>query len=361
MNNVFSKIKLSLREFKIYQNAYYWLILPLVIVFIALVCGTVYSTEGNKYDGFANIGVDFKGGTVMTVEMIGADLIGNNYNVNESLIRDIIEDNGASIGTVQTSGSNAIVFRYPNSINGQNYNATSKTGEMIEINNKISTEIQRALVAKYGSAITVSADAEIISATASSELIQKAFLSVGIALLLILLYIIVRFDLFSGIAAILGLAHDVIIMFACVIIFNIQINSSLIACAITIVSYSINNTIIIFDRVRENIAPYKNKKQKIDIRWAVNESVKQTFTRSCFTTLTTLFTVGVLACVGVPALTEFALPIIFGLIAGLYSSVFISPSIWGLMMRRKLDGGKGKKPNNQSNVVPSKKMKPKKV
>ncbi|MDR0696364.1 MAG: protein translocase subunit SecF [Christensenellaceae bacterium] len=328
------KSKLNLKEFKVFQNAYYWFIAPLVVVLIGLICGTIYSTSGNKYDGFANVGVDFKGGTVLTVEVeSGFEMLGTNYDANEELIRETVSKLGASPTQGQTQGTNAINVRYPNSINGENYNTDEKSAEMISINNEIEKAIKLAFTEKYGEDAVVVASTELINATASASLITKAILSVLLAILAILIYIIIRFDLFSGIAAILALIHDVLIVFAGVIIFRISINSSFIAAIITVVAYSINNTIIIFDRVRDFTKPYKNKKFKIDVTSAVNNSVKDTLTRSVLTTITTLITITALASVGIQALSEFALPIIFGLIAGAYSSVLIAPSIWGLMMK----------------------------
>ncbi|MDR0751767.1 MAG: protein translocase subunit SecF [Christensenellaceae bacterium] len=329
-----SKIKLSVKEFRIFQNAFYWFLAPLIVIFIGLICGTVYASSGNEYDGFANVGVDFKGGTVLTVEVnSGFDMIGDNYSTNEDIIRDVVMANGASPTQGQTRGTNAIIIRYPNSIDGVSYNAKDKTREMISINETIKNEVRSAFITKYGDSADVSVSAELINATASQDLINKAILSVVLALLVILIYIVVRFDLFSGIAAIAALLHDVLIVFAGVIIFRIPINSSFIAAIITVVAYSINNTIIVFDRVRDFTKPYKNKKYKIDINTAVNSSVKETLNRSIFTTITTLITITALASVGIQALSEFALPIIFGLLAGAYSSILIAPSIWGYMMK----------------------------
>ncbi|MDR2267260.1 MAG: protein translocase subunit SecF [Christensenellaceae bacterium] len=328
------KFKLNLKEIKIFQNAFIWFIAPLTIVLIGLICGTVYSTAGNNYDGFANIGVDFRGGTLLTVEATsGFELLGNNYTSNEEIIRNIIIESGGTPTQGQTRGTNAIIVRYPNSINGVDYNTDEKTMEMVTINEQIKVKIEQGLKTVYGNDIQVIVSAESINATASSELLDKAFLSVGLALLLILIYIIIRFDLFSGIAAILALVHDILIVFAGVIIFRISINSSFIAAIITVVAYSINNTIIIFDRVREYVKPNKNKKFRIDVRGVVNDSVKDTFKRSILTTVTTLITISALAAVGIQSLIEFALPIIFGLIAGAYSSICIAPTIWGLMMK----------------------------
>ena len=340
-----TNIKLpKLTNIKIFRNAYYWFILPIAIIFIALVCGTVYSTEGNKYDGFANIGIDFKGGTVLTVQMDGADVQGANRNDVYNTIKEVVEKNGAVISTDQNSGDNAIVVRYPNSINGVDYNQSSKTEEMIGINNTIIDEVETALKAKYPNATSVIANDEMINATASDQLINKALLSVGIAMVLMLIYIAIRFDFFSGIAALCASFTDIIVMLALVIIFRIQINSSLIAGLITVVAYSINNTIVVFDRVREHKKEVKDGRYHIDL--LVDQSVTECFVRTFLSSFTTLITITILACWGIKSLTDFALPIIFGIMSGLYSSLFLAPSIWGLLMNVKL--GKNKKARKQA-------------
>ncbi len=334
----------KLSNIKIFRNAYYWFILPIAIIFIALVCGTVYSTEGNQYDGFANIGIDFKGGTVLTVQMDGADIQGANRNNVYNIIKGVVEEKGAVISTDQNSGDNAIVVRYPNSINGIDYNESSKTEEMIAINNSIIDGVEDALKSAYPSASGIIANAEMINATASDQLINKALLSVGIAMVLMLIYIAIRFDLFSGIAALCASFTDIIVMLALVIIFRIQINSSLIAGLITVVAYSINNTIVIFDRVREHKKEVKDGRFNVDV--LVDQSVTECFVRTFLSSFTTLITITILACWGVKSLTDFALPIIFGILSGLYSSLFLAPSIWGLLMNVKL--GKNKKARKQA-------------
>lgn len=332
-----------LENIKIFRNKLYWFILPITIIFIALVCGTVYSTEGNQYDGFANIGIDFKGGTVLTVQVDGIDVQGANRADTLEIIKNVIKDNGATVSTDQNSGANAIVVRYPNSINGQDYNQADKTEEMIGINNRIIAQVEDAIEAKYSNA-KVLASAEMINATASDNLIDKALLSVGIAMLVMLIYIAIRFDFFSGIAALCASLIDIIVMLSLVIIFRIQINSSLIAGLITVVAYSINNTIVVFDRVREHKKEAKDG--RINVGNMVDQSVTECFVRTFLSSFTTLITITILACWGIKSLTDFALPIIFGILSGLYSSLFLAPSIWGMLMEAKL--GKSKKARKQA-------------
>lgn len=331
------------KEFKIFQNAQYWFLVPLIIILISFIAGIIYHVDKRFY-GFIDIGIDFRGGTVLTIEMTGADILGENREKNLKIISEIVSENGADVVSDQNSGSNALVVRYPNTIRvdgvQEDYNKPEKTETMIEINTNISNQVERKFKETYGEDITITATAEMINATASSDLIKKAALSVGIAMLLMLIYMAFRFDLFSGVAALTTQFIDIIVMLSCVVLFRIQINSTFIAALITIVSYSINNTIVIFDRIRDNVKLSKSTTGKMDVQEIVNVSVKQSFRRSVFTSFTTLITISILAMVGIRSLTEFALPIIFGILSGLYSSLFLSPSLWGLMMQAKLKGNK---------------------
>ena len=174
------------------------------------------------------------------------------------------------------------------------------------------------------------------SSTVSSEILKSALLAVSVALLLMLVYIIIRFELLSGIAAVLALLHDIIMMVCFMAIFHIEINSTFIAALITILGYSINNTIIIFDRARENIKFYANKRingKLVKPAYIANKSVQETIWRSINTTLTTLIMIAMVAIIGVTDIRIFALPIIFGLLAGTYSSVFLAPTIWALLAK----------------------------
>lgn len=338
-NNLFTHTG-SIATLKVFKNSGYWFILPLAIIFIALVCGTVYSQIGNKYDGFANVGIDFKGGSVLTVEMNGAEMLGDKRETNLNYISDIVSNNGLLVASDQNSGTNAIVVRYQNSVLGADlikvdYNTPEMAEKMIAINNKIELEVQAKLISIYGNSIIVKANAEMINATASSDLLKKAALSVGIAMLLMLIYTAIRFDFFSGIAALSMQLNDIIIMLSFVVIFRIQINSSLIAGLITIVAYSINNTLLIFDRVRDNLKIIRTQNLKLIPGEIIDTSVNQSLTRALFTSFTTLLTITILASMGIKALSDFALPIIFGILSGLYSSLFLAPSIWGLLMQAK--------------------------
>ncbi len=172
-----------------------------------------------------------------------------------------------------------------------------------------------------------------VSATVSGELLTDALLAISLAIVLMLVYIAFRFEVSSGLSAIVALLHDIIIMFSFMAIFHIEISSTFIAALITILGYSINNTIIVFDRIRENSKSlyYKNS----TATFIANQSIRETLMRSINTSITTLITIAMVAIIGVPSIRVFALPIIAGLLAGTFSSIFISPSIWAMWKDRK--------------------------
>lgn len=172
-----------------------------------------------------------------------------------------------------------------------------------------------------------------IGATVSLDLLYNAISAILIALVLMLIYIAIRFEFKSGIAAIVALIHDIAVMFMFMVIFHVEFNSTFIAALITILGYSINSTIILFDRVRSNQKMFKN----MDKVTLANKSITQSFVRNLNTTITTLIMIGSVAVVCAIAsifnpdlmqMVVFALPIIVGLLAGFYSSMFIAPSVW---------------------------------
>ncbi|HKL93750.1 MAG TPA: hypothetical protein VJZ69_00515, partial [Clostridia bacterium] len=251
-NNFLGSISGKFANFKICDRVKLWLIAPLAILIAAIiVIAVIGGTTGSITEGF-NIGIDFEGGTIVSVRFGEEAYTSNeNYSKNVDDVTKTIESCGTKVTYVQSSTSgvtenSAITFRYKN-ISGDD-------GEIAQLND----QILDAIKAQYPNRAT---DADFISAesigkTASKDLINKAVAALGISTLLILIYIIFRFEVVSGIVAVISMLHDVIIMFALTIIFRVQINSSYIAAAITIISYAINNTIIVFDRCREIIKPY---------------------------------------------------------------------------------------------------------
>ena len=189
-------------------------------------------------------------------------------------------------------------------------------------------ELNQKLVDTFGvDESTISA--ESISSTVSSEMRRDAAIAVIVATLCMLLYIWFRFkDVRFASSAVLALVHDVLVVLAFYALARVSVGNTFIACMLTIVGYSINATIVIFDRIRENL---KLTGKKPDLAEVVNLSITQTLTRSIYTSFTTFVMVFVLFILGVASIREFALPIMVGIICGAYSSVCITGSLWYVM------------------------------
>ena len=167
---------------------------------------------------------------------------------------------------------------------------------------------------------------ETISSTISSEMKSSAIVAIVVAAICMLVYIWIRFkDLRFGTSAVLALLHDVLVVLAFYAVAKVSVGNTFIACMLTIVGYSINATIVIFDRIRENLSEMKKKDAMEDI---VNKSITQTLSRSIFTSLTTFVMVAALYAFGVTSVREFALPLMVGILCGTYSSVCITGSLW---------------------------------
>lgn len=322
------------KEFTVVQHKKKYFTVSLSVIFIGLLMMAIFGL---------NLGIDFTGGNIISVQ-IGTDLNeasaeNSNYhifvdNINQS-IDSFATEKGLTIdkSTPQMVGSSSdkgITLRYniKNSLPEQELSDRND-----ELNKLISDNIE-AKMAEIGILDTnnYKYDTTTVGGTVSNELVSSAFWSVAVAAVLILIYLAFRFHFLMGAAAVIALIHDVLIMVAFVSIFRYQINSSFIAAMITIIGYSINATIVIFDRVRENL-------KRLSLRDASleeigNKSIKETIMRSINTTITTLTTILVLFVVGVPAVKEFAFPIIVGLLAGTYSSVFLSVPIWVMIKNR---------------------------
>ena len=168
--------------------------------------------------------------------------------------------------------------------------------------------------------------AETISATISSEMQSGAIKAILVSTVLMLLYIWFRFkDIRFGASSVIALLHDVLVVLAFYAIVRVSVGNTFIACMLTIVGYSINATIVIFDRVRENLREMRSKE---GLEEMVNRSITQTLTRSIFTSLTTFFMVAALEVFGVSSIREFALPLMAGIICGTYSSICLTGALW---------------------------------
>lgn len=265
-----------------------------------------------------NYSLEFKGGTSTTVafneEMSLEDIEANVVPIFEGVV-------GGSVQTQKVAGSNEVIFK------------TST----LDLDQR--TEISDALVEKFGieeSAIT----AESISSTISSEVRRDAVVAVVIATICMLIYIWLRFkDIRFGASSVIALLHDVLVVLAVYAVLKVPVGSTFIACMLTIVGYSINATIVIFDRIRENKAQMRRGESLEEM---VNASISQTLSRSIFTSLTTFIMVACLYVFGVSSIKEFALPLMAGIVSGTYSSVCLTGAMW-YVFRTKLGEKKDKK------------------
>ena len=210
--------------------------------------------------------------------------------------------------------------------------------------------LNKALVDKFGVDESL-IQAESISSTVSNEMRRDAVVAVFVATIFMLLYIWFRFkDIrFAG-SAVLALLHDVLVVLTFYAISRISVGNTFIACMLTIVGYSINATIVIFDRIRENL---HGSKRVDELEEVVNKSITQTLTRSIYTSLTTFIMVAVLYIMGVSSIREFAAPLMVGIICGAYSSVCITGALW-LVMKKKIGGGQAQTVKATAGTAPVK-------
>lgn len=260
-----------------------------------------------------NVGIDFAGGMSMQ------------YTMGETVVQTDVESILNGIG----------VKDYAISVQGTNKDSINIRIKAIDEDGVqgIQASITEALQEKYPAA-AINGDVNYVGPVAGATLLRNAFLSVLLASLCMLIYIALRFDFNSGAAAVLGLLHDVLMMLSFMVILRsfVQMNSSFIAAMLTIVGYSINNTIIIFDRIRENARRAPSSMPRVEI---VNRSVQESLGRTINTTLTTLVTIVSLYIFGVSSIREFALPIIVGILSGVYSANMINGYIWAFLEEKK--------------------------
>ena len=265
-----------------------------------------------------NYSLEFAGGTSISVDF------GKDYTVDEveaqivPEIAAVIGDNAIQASTV--SGSTTVAFK-------------TRT-----LNLEEREAVNTMLVDKFD-VDESTIESQSIGSTISGEMRKDAFIAVIVACICMLLYIWFRFkDIrFAG-SAILALVHDVLVVLAAYAMIRISVGGTFIACMLTILGYSVNDTIVVFDRVRENLHGVK-KISKESLAEVANKSLTQTLSRSINTSITTFVMVLLLYILGVASIREFALPLMVGLISGTYSSIFIATSLWYEM---KLHLGKGR-------------------
>ena len=265
-----------------------------------IVMGVNKATMGDML----NFSLEFKGGTAITVNFNDHKTL---EQVNSEIV-PLVEDITGSAVQIQTvQDSNEVIFK----TSTLNIEQREALDEMFAENFNV-----------YGDRIT----SETISSTISDEMTRDTIIAVVVAIIFMLIYIRIRFsDIRFGVSSVAALLHDVLVVLAFYAVARVSVGNTFIACMLTIVGYSINATIVIFDRVRENMHVMTKKD---DLKDVVNKSITQTLSRSIFTSLTTFIMVAALYVLGVTSIRDFALPLMVGIVAGAYSSVCITGGLW---------------------------------
>ena len=325
-----------------------------ILSLILILCGPAFMLFHSQSEGKAlNYSLEFSGGTATNVTF------NEDMDIKEidSKVTPLVEKvtGDKNVQPTKVVGTNQVIIK----------TRTLSLDEREKLNKALVKEfdVDEKLI-----------QAENISATVSKEMRQDAIVAVLVATVCMLLYIWLRFkDIRFASSAVLALLHDVLVVLTFYAIARVSVGNTFIACMLTIVGYSINATIVIFDRIRENL---HGSKRTENLEEVVNASITQTLTRSIYTSFTTFVMVAVLYIMGVSSIREFAAPLMVGIICGAYSSVCITGALW-LVMKKRLSGGakpvkaisannqtekkvNAQKPSVQSQSVSSKEKQPKK-
>ena len=282
-----------MNNFKYTENRIKFLLLPVIIIVVGLI---MYFVRGFNFD------TEFIGGIRMQVN-VGAEF--DNKEIAD-LVTEIAGDIAAPV--VQKIG-----------------NGTQATIKMSELDDETKSNLIAALTEKYGENAVMSVNSA--SASFGTQVQRKALIFTLIAILCILAYIAIRFEVKSAVMAVIALAINVIVMIAVYLITYTPLNTTFIAAMLTVVGYSINNTIVVFDRIRENMRGFNAKKGQL-VSEVVNRSISESMGRTLNSTITTLITILLLYIFGVNSIKEFAFPLIIGVIIGAYTSIFIASPFW---------------------------------
>lgn len=291
-----------MNKFSYTKNKSKFFLFSAICVILGILCIVV---RGVNWD------VDFAGGTEMNIRIKTDDK--NVAKEVENITKKIVGGDFSSVTSVSDTTGDSLLIK-TNEISSEKRDLVMKTIEE-----------------KYGKDNVVLLSSNSVSGAISSSLKKSAVLAITIAVLLMLAYIAIRFRPLSALAAIVCLLHDIFFVFVAYSLLQIPVNSNIIAVALTILGYSINATIVIFDRIRENnkiMGSARTFEEKADV------SVSQTVTRSLFTTVTTLLTIGMVYILGVTSIRNFALPLIIGIFAGLYSSVCLASNLWVVLDKK---------------------------
>ncbi len=271
-----------------------------------IVMGVYKGTTGDML----NFSLEFKGGTATTVTFYESMTL---EEINAEIVPSVEDITGSAVQIQTVQNSNEVIFK------------------TISLDVEKREALNRMFMEQFGVAEEM-ITSETISSTISSEMKSDTIIAVAVAIVCMLIYIRIRFsDIRFGISSVVALLHDVLIVLAFYAVARVSVSNTFIACMLTIVGYSINATIVIFDRIRENMAEMTRKETLKDV---VNKSITQTLSRSIFTSLTTFIMVAALYVLGVTAIREFALPLMVGILCGTYSSICIAGGLWYVLREK---------------------------
>ena len=294
------------KGFDFVGKAKYFVCTSLAVLVISIVCMGVNGFSGN---GVMNLGIDFTSGTTLTIQSDAA--------IDQDTLESQLEELGLDPSSVKINGSESNI-------------ASVYLKDAVDADTM--STVKASLQETYGHEVTDNTVTPVIG----QELVRNAVIISVLAWIGILIYMSVRFKWDYALSAIVALIHDVLIILAFCAIFRLEINTEIVAVLLTIIGYSVNNSIVVFDRIRDRVRAHRGRIAKEEYRELVNEAIQATCTRSVFSTLTTMLPVIFLLFMGSGAIFVFNLTLLIGLIAGAGSSLFIAAQLWyHLRLREK--------------------------
>lgn len=294
------------KGFDFVGKAKYFVCTSLAVLVISIVCMGVNGFSGN---GVMNLGIDFTSGTTLTIQSDAA--------IDQDTLESQLEELGLDPSSVKINGSESNI-------------ASVYLKDAVDADTM--STVKASLQETYGHEVTDNTVTPVIG----QELVRNAVIISVLAWIGILIYMSVRFKWDYALSAIVALIHDVLIILAFCAIFRLEINTEIVAVLLTIIGYSVNNSIVVFDRIRDRVRAHRGRITKEEYRELVNEAIQATCTRSVFSTLTTMLPVIFLLFMGSGAIFVFNLTLLIGLIAGAGSSLFIAARLWyHLRLREK--------------------------
>lgn len=291
-----------MKKFSIVKHAKIFFSLTAIVLIVGIV---------SMFTRGFNLGIDFTGGSIIDLKFA--------QPVSTSQVRTVLDDHDLGSSIIQLG------------TNGQN----TETSESVLIRTGLISDSQRKavmddLTAKLGENQVLKV--ENVGATVGNDLVKQAIGAVVLSWVLMIAYITFRFELRFALAAIIALIIDVMVTLSYFSLLHLEIDSSFVAALLTVVGYSVNGTIVIFDRIRENLHTHRRNESMEDM---VDNSIWQTMTRSIYTTLTTLFAVVAIFLFGGETIHKFSFAMLVGFSSGFYTSTFLSGTMW-LFLRKKL-------------------------